>query len=81
MTVPRYAERIVEAAGSYIACYFKKYALSAIAVAMHVNGLLRLARELGLGITEVARCNSGDITGERTRFVGYAAFALHQRTS
>jgi AmmeMemoRadiSam system protein B len=46
--------------------------------AVGINGLLRLARELGLGITEVARCNSGDTAGDRTRVVGYAAFALHE---
>jgi hypothetical protein len=49
--------------------------------AVGINGLLRLARERGLGITEVARCNSGDTTGDRTRVVGYAAFALHEGTS
>ena len=45
--------------------------------AVGINGLLYLARELGLGTTEIARCNSGDTAGDRIRVVGYAAFALH----
>ena len=45
--------------------------------AVGINGLLYLARELGLETTEIARCNSGDTAGDRLRVVGYAAFALH----
>jgi len=45
--------------------------------AVGINGLLYLARELGLDTTEIARCNSGDTAGDRLRVVGYAAFALH----
>jgi AmmeMemoRadiSam system protein B len=43
-----------------------------------INGLSFLARERGLGIAEIARCNSGDTAGDRTRVVGYGAFALHE---
>jgi predicted class III extradiol MEMO1 family dioxygenase len=43
-----------------------------------INGLSFLARERGLGIAELARCNSGDTAGDRMRVVGYGAFALHE---
>ena len=47
-----------------------------------VNGLLALARQKGLRIEQVERCNSGD-TGANTsqgheRVVGYASFALYE---
>lgn len=43
-----------------------------------INGLSFLARERRLSIAEIARCNSGDTAGDRTRVVGYGAFALHE---
>jgi AmmeMemoRadiSam system protein B len=46
--------------------------------AVAINGLLHLARTRGLALTELARCNSGDTAGDRSRVVGYAAFALHE---
>jgi MEMO1 family protein len=45
--------------------------------AVGINGLLTLARRRGLAITELARCNSGDTAGDRSRVVGYGSFALH----
>ncbi|HEX2492714.1 MAG TPA: AmmeMemoRadiSam system protein B [Steroidobacter sp.] len=45
--------------------------------AVAVNGLLRAAMRRGLQATELARCNSGDTAGDRTRVVGYGAFAFH----
>lgn len=42
-----------------------------------LNGLLRVAREKGLSIRQVAACNSGDTAGDRDRVVGYASFALY----
>ena len=47
-----------------------------------VNGLLAVARQKGLRIEQIERCNSGD-TGANTpqgreRVVGYASFALYQ---
>lgn len=47
-----------------------------------VNGLLALARQKGLRIEQIERCNSGD-TGANTpqgreRVVGYASFALYE---
>lgn len=43
-----------------------------------INGLSYLARQRGLGISEIARCNSGDTAGDRYRVVGYGAFGLHE---
>lgn len=43
-----------------------------------VNGLLRLARRRGLSIEEVDVRNSGDTAGDRTRVVGYGAWALYE---
>jgi len=43
-----------------------------------INGLSQLARQRGLNIAEIARCNSGDTAGDRHRVVGYGAFALHE---
>jgi AmmeMemoRadiSam system protein B len=43
-----------------------------------INGLLHLAGQRGLAISEIARCNSGDTAGDRSRVVGYGAFAVHE---
>jgi MEMO1 family protein len=43
-----------------------------------INGLTFLARQRGARIDEIARCNSGDTAGDRSRVVGYGAFALHE---
>jgi AmmeMemoRadiSam system protein B len=43
-----------------------------------INGLSYLARQRGLSISEIARCNSGDTAGDRYRVVGYGAFRLHE---
>lgn len=45
--------------------------------AVGINGLLHLARQRHLPVTEIARCNSGDTAGDRQRVVGYGAFAVH----
>jgi hypothetical protein len=45
-----------------------------------INGLSYLARERGLSIAEIGRCNSGDTAGDRYRVVGYSAFGLHEPT-
>jgi AmmeMemoRadiSam system protein B len=45
-----------------------------------INGLSYLARQRGLNIAEIARCNSGDTAGDRYRVVGYGAFRLHEPT-
>jgi len=45
--------------------------------AVAINGLLARARDLGLVVEEIARLNSGDTAGDRTRVVGYGAFAIH----
>lgn len=41
-----------------------------------INGLLIAARRHGLRPSLVQRCNSGDTAGDRSRVVGYAAFAF-----
>lgn len=43
-----------------------------------INGLSFLARQRDARIQEIACCNSGDTTGDRSRVVGYGAFALHE---
>jgi MEMO1 family protein len=46
--------------------------------AVGINGLLHLARVRGLKIEEIARCNSGDTAGDKSRVVGYGAFGIHE---
>ena len=46
--------------------------------AVGINGLLYLAGQRQLSIAEIARCNSGDTAGDRSRVVGYGAFAVHE---
>lgn len=41
-----------------------------------INGLTHLASERRMQLREIARLNSGDTAGDRTRVVGYGAFAL-----
>ena len=47
-----------------------------------LNAMLQIAAQRGLGIEELARCNSGDTAGNtpegRQRVVGYASFALRE---
>jgi AmmeMemoRadiSam system protein B len=44
--------------------------------AVGINGLMHLARERALPVAEIARCNSGDTAGDRSRVVGYGAYAI-----
>ena len=44
-----------------------------------VNGLLLCARRRGLKVRQLDLRNSGDTAGDRTRVVGYGAFALTER--
>lgn len=46
--------------------------------AVPINGLLQLARLRGLAVRELARCNSGDTAGARSRVVGYGAYAVYE---
>lgn len=41
-----------------------------------INGLLLAARQRGLTPSLLGLCNSGDTTGDKSRVVGYAAFAF-----
>jgi AmmeMemoRadiSam system protein B len=43
-----------------------------------INGLLYLAGQRDFAISQIARCNSGDTAGDRSRVVGYGAFAVHE---
>jgi MEMO1 family protein len=43
-----------------------------------INGLLHLAGQRDLAVSQIARCNSGDTAGDRSRVVGYGAFAVHE---
>jgi MEMO1 family protein len=45
--------------------------------AVALNGVLTLAKRRRASITELARLNSGDTAGDRSRVVGYAAYAIH----
>lgn len=42
-----------------------------------INGLMQASHACGLMVNEVARCNSGDTSGDKHRVVGYGAFVLH----
>ena len=46
--------------------------------AVGINGLSYLANQRHLRVAEIARCNSGDTAGDRSRVVGYGAFAVHE---
>ena len=46
--------------------------------AVGINGLLYFAGQHQLAVSEIARCNSGDTAGDRSRVVGYGAFAVHE---
>jgi AmmeMemoRadiSam system protein B len=45
--------------------------------AVAINGLLHFARQHEMRVREIARCNSGDTAGDKTRVVGYASYAIH----
>ncbi len=45
-----------------------------------INGLLQVARRRNLQPELLALCNSGDTAGDRSRVVGYAAFAFSEGT-
>ena len=45
--------------------------------AVALNGLLTFAKRRRATIHELARLNSGDTAGDRSRVVGYGAFAIH----
>jgi AmmeMemoRadiSam system protein B len=45
--------------------------------AVAINGLLHAAVERGLQVRELKRLNSGDTAGDRSRVVGYGAYAMH----
>jgi AmmeMemoRadiSam system protein B len=45
--------------------------------AVALNGVLTFAKRRHASITELARLNSGDTAGDRSRVVGYAAYAIH----
>ena len=44
-----------------------------------INGLMQLAKRRGLAVELIDQSNSGDTAGDRSRVVGYAAFALYQQ--
>ena len=46
-----------------------------------INGLLLAARRHGLAAQQIDLCNSGDTAGDKSRVVGYAAFAFVAPTS
>lgn len=46
--------------------------------AVCINGLNHLVRRRNLQSREIARLNSGDTAGERSRVVGYGAFAINE---
>jgi len=45
--------------------------------AVALNGLLTFAKRRRGSISELARLNSGDTAGDRSRVVGYGAYAIH----
>ena len=42
-----------------------------------IQGLLQVAKEKSLNITLLKQCNSGDTAGDKSRVVGYAAYAVY----
>ena len=46
--------------------------------AVGINGMLQLARQRHLPVSQILRLNSGDTAGDRQRVVGYGAFAIHE---
>lgn len=42
-----------------------------------IAGLLQVVKEKGFNISEVSRCNSGDVTGEMSRVVGYGGYLIY----
>ncbi len=46
--------------------------------ALPINGMIEIARRHGMTIELLERCNSGDTAGDKSRVVGYAAFALYE---
>lgn len=44
-----------------------------------INGLMTVARQRDLRVEELDRLNSGDTAGDRSRVVGYGAFAVYER--
>jgi MEMO1 family protein len=49
--------------------------------AVALNGLLTLAKERGASISPLSVLNSGDTAGDRSRVVGYGAYAIHDDRS
>jgi MEMO1 family protein len=49
--------------------------------AVALNGLLTLAKERGATISPLSVLNSGDTAGDRSRVVGYGAYAIHDDRS
>jgi MEMO1 family protein len=43
-----------------------------------INGLTHLALRRKMQVREIVRLNSGDTAGDRSRVVGYGAFAIHE---
>lgn len=43
-----------------------------------INGLMRSAKKRYLDVVELARCNSGDTAGDKSRVVGYGAYVLFE---
>lgn len=42
-----------------------------------IQGLLEVAREKSLNVSCLKQCNSGDTAGDKSRVVGYAAYAIY----
>ncbi|MDH5378943.1 MAG: AmmeMemoRadiSam system protein B [Gammaproteobacteria bacterium] len=42
-----------------------------------LSGLLLIAQHKGLSVTTISQCNSGDTAGDRSRVVGYGAYAFN----
>jgi MEMO1 family protein len=42
-----------------------------------IQGLLAVARQDGLQVSLLKQCNSGDTAGDKSRVVGYGAYAVY----
>jgi len=74
----REAQSIDKSTAAHILAFDQLTSFEQACGALPINGLLAVARRRELRIERLAQCNSGDTAGDKSRVVGYAAFALYE---
>jgi AmmeMemoRadiSam system protein B/AmmeMemoRadiSam system protein A len=74
----REAQSVDKSTAEHILAFDQLTSFEQACGALPINGLLAVARSRGLRIERLAQCNSGDTAGDKSRVVGYAAFALFE---